>query len=94
LTGLVQAVEEECSLVDGGADGQQSRPKCISAMILHVPDPEGFRIPVVLQNASHIITQSVRDGPTLVLSKRYPGVIVIDAQLAMEITGIYSKKSN
>lgn len=61
-------------------------------MILHVPDPEGFRIPVVLQNASHTITQSLRDGPTLVLSKRNPGVIVIDAQLAMEVAGIYSKK--
>lgn len=57
-------------------------------------DPGGgsCHLPVVLQNASHIITQSVRDGPPLVLGESHPGVIVVDAEFSMEITGIlYSK---
>ena len=91
-TGLLQGVEQETGLVNGGASCQESSHSHSQSRCPKEFYPRMSDLPVVLKNANHVIrSQSVGDIAPFLSGQNSPAMIFINALLLVELAGIYER---
>ena len=90
MAGLVEAVEEKSSFIDSASNSEETGSIFLLVMIYLSYIGMNVYIPVVLQNANHILlAQCIGNSSTFLLCQSNTTVVIVNALFSKEVASIY-----